>query len=227
MHYDCLIIDDDHEISQTVCEYFNMFDIATAYVTCYEDANAFLSINQVSLLLLDVNLGKDSGFLFCKELRKSSNTPVIFISARDSEADILSGLSLGGDDYIIKPFSMGILLAKVKAMLKRSTPDSPPMKTLAFGDLRIEYLSEKVYKNGEPVKLKPMEWKLLVYLLDKPNHVITKEELLANVWGDSFVSEGTLSVHIRHLREKLEEDPNVPTFIKTVWGTGYMYEVQR
>ncbi len=226
MKYDCLIIDDEPEISCTVCEYFNIFDVTSAYAKSYEAGMKILMENQVSMLLLDVNLGAESGFLFCKEVRKNSNIPIIFISARNTEQDILSGLSLGGDDYITKPFSMNILLAKVKAILKRSGEGRSLPEDISFGDVRIERATERVYKDDELVKMKPMEWKLLNYFMENQNRVISKDELLTKVWKDEFVSEGTLSVHVRHLREKIEEDPNTPRWIKTAWGTGYICEIQ-
>ncbi len=201
-----------------------MFDIKAEYKTNFDDGLTFLAEHTVSLLLLDVNLGKESGFLFCKEIRKTSNLPIIFISARGSEEDILSGLNLGGDDYITKPFSMGILLAKAKAILKRNMIAVQLPEIFEVGGLRIDKSTKRVYKNNVLVKLKPMEWKLLCYLLDNQKRGISKDELLTTVWGDQFVSEGTLSVHIRHLREKIEDDPNQPKLIKTVWGTGYICE---
>ncbi len=225
MKYDCLIIDDELEISQTICEYFNMFDVSSAYVTSFDEGVAFLEQNNVSLLLLDVNLGEQSGFSFCKQVRKTSGIPIVFISARNAEQDILSGLMIGGDDYITKPFSMNILLAKVKAILKRSSLQKEQADVLTCGNLRIERASSRVYKKDSIVKLKPMEWRLLQYLLDNQGRVITKDELLSKVWETQFVNEGTLSVHIRHLREKLEENPDSPQIIKTVWGTGYLCEL--
>lgn len=224
MKFDCLIVDDELEISKTVCEYFNMFDIKSAYSLNYQDGLDFLEKNSVSLLLLDVNLGNESGFLFCKEVRRTMNIPILFISARDTEQDILSGLSLGGDDYITKPFSMNVLLAKVKAILKRSVIRPDNQGAIARNSLLIDKTTMRVYKDDTLLKLKPMEWNLLLYLAENSGRVISKDELLQNVWGDEFVSEGTLSVHVRHLREKIENDPNEPKLIKTVWGTGYLFE---
>lgn len=234
-HHDCLIVDDEREIAQTISEYFNMFDVSSAFVTSYDEGLAFLTANEVSLLILDINLGEQSGFQFCKEVRKTSQVPVIFISARDSEDDILSGLAIGGDDFITKPFSMSILLAKVRALLKRlasSPPPAPPPAACAagmlkIGDLHIGADSTQVYRlqNGVKVQitLKPREWRLLLYFIRNPHTLILKDELLREVWQDAVVDEGTLSVHIRRLREKLESDPNEPTLIKTVWGSGYFW----
>jgi len=228
MTYDCLIIDDEISIAETTSEYFNMFDVKTSYVTNYSEGIAFIKENEVSLLLLDINLGDESGFVFCKELRRISDMPVIFISARSSDNDILTALNIGGDDYITKPFTLSILLAKVKAVLKRSAFTANTTSDLIIiGHIQVDVNAQKVYNDKKLVKLKPMEFKLLSYFLKNRNRVITKDELLDNVWEDSFIGDGTLSVHIRHLREKVEINPNEPMFIKTIWGTGYIFEFKK
>jgi two-component system response regulator RegX3 len=225
---DCLIIDDDSSIAATICEYFNLFNVSCEYATDYETGFKAVAEKQPSLILLDINLGEQSGFALCKKLREASDVPIIFISARNTDDDILAALGVGGDDYISKPFSMAVLLAKVKAMLKRSAPsqNQAPQSSIHFGSIEIDRASGRVLRNGEPVKLKPLEYKLLLYLIDNQGRRITKDELLENVWEDTFIGEGTLSVHVRHLREKLEDIPNDPRFIKTIWGSGYMFENQ-
>ncbi|MDR0469740.1 MAG: response regulator transcription factor [Peptococcaceae bacterium] len=223
---DCLIIDDEVSISETICEYFNLFGLKSEYVTDYESGLNVAAEKQPSLILLDVTLGGQSGFALCKTLRETSDVPILFISARNTDDDILVALGVGGDDYITKPFSMAVLLAKAQAMLKRSaaTAKTALDETMRFGDVEIEQGSGRVYRGGGLVKLKPLEQKLLLYLYSNRGRRVTKGELLENVWGDSFVGEGTLSVHIRHLREKLEDDPQNPRYIKTMWGSGYMFE---
>jgi two-component system response regulator RegX3 len=137
---------------------------------------------------------------------------------------------VGGDDYVTKPFSLAVLLAKAKAVLKHSAPISAPamvqapIEIIRFGRIKIELGNERVTRNGELVKLKPMELKLLLYLIENNGKRVTKDELLEKVWGDTVIGEGTLNVHICHLREKLEDVPNEPCFIKTVCGSGYMIE---
>ena len=223
---DCLIIDDEPSIASTICEYFSLFDVSCEYATDYETGLKLALENQPSLILLDVNLGGQSGFALCKTLRETSDVPILFISARNTDDDVLTALGVGGDDYITKPFSMAVLLAKAKAMLKRSAvaPKNPPGVVARFGDVEIERDSGRVSRDGDPVRLKPLELKLLLYLIDNQGRRITKDELLEKVWGDTFIGEGTLSVHIRHLREKLENDPKNPQYIKTMWGSGYMFE---
>ena len=224
MHYDCLVIEDEITIAQSISEYLSMFDIQTEYALNYSDAWKFLKINTVSVVLLDVMLGEDSGLKFCKELREISDVPIIFVSANSMEHDILAGLDLGGDDYVTKPFSLAILLAKVKAILRRGGETAKKTTVTAFGDIVIHPDSFKVEKGGSEVLLKPVEWDLLIYMCNNPKRLISKDELLDNVWKDKDVSEGTIATHIRYLREKLEGDPASPAYIKTVWGKGYLFE---
>lgn len=249
MNYKVLMIDDDEVIAQSTAEYFNMFDIKTAYVTSFEEAEDFLKKEQVSLLLLDINLGDKSGFELCKRVRENYDMPILFISARTSDDDVLTALNIGGDDYIKKPYTLNILLAKVKAILSRyekakemaehaagnqqSGDASTSMKLRTDREDGCIKLTEeivldmnvhKIKRADTQISLKAMEYKMLLYLLENRNRVVTKEELLKNVWNDEFIGEGTLSVHIRHLREKIEVEPKNPEIIKTVWGVGYMIE---
>ncbi|KTD87286.1 response regulator transcription factor [Paenibacillus etheri] len=226
MRYDCLIIDDEIELAETTCEYFNLFDVQTAFVTSAEACRSFLSEHQVSMLLLDINLGGESGFQLCKELRQTTGIPILFISARSSEDDVLIALDIGGDDYIHKPYTLRVLLAKVKAVLKRYNNGVVAEASLleSGGPVQIDPELRRASLNGVPLKLKTMEYKLLKFLIQHKNRVIPKEELFTGVWGDAFAGDGTLNVHIRHLREKIEQNPNDPQYIRTVWGIGYAFE---
>lgn len=224
MVYNCLIVDDEEAIAQATCEYFNMFDISSYYVTSYEDCLDFLETNTISLLLLDINLGGRSGFELCKKIRQTLDIPILFISARTDDDDILTALNIGGDDYIAKPFRLNILLAKVRAMLRRCETAPTVIPGKESGSLVLDYDSRQVIVHGSPVPLKEMEFKLLCYLMENKGKVITKEEIFQNVWQDCFVGDGTLSVHIRHLRCKIENDPDQPKYIKTRWGVGYVFE---
>lgn len=224
MHYDCLIVDDELAIAQSTCEYFNLFELTSAYVTGYDECLDFWALHTVSLILLDINLGDQSGFLLCKKLREQSDVPILFISARTSDDDVLTALNIGGDDYIKKPYTLSILLAKVKAVLKRCAQPAGP-QILNAGHVAVHLDSHKVMIGEVPVALKEMEFRLLVYLVQNKNRVIPKDELLDNVWPTPYTGEGTLTVHIRHLREKLERDPNHPELIQTVWGTGYRMDI--
>jgi two-component system response regulator RegX3 len=218
MHYDCLIIDDEPEMASGTCEYFNLFGVSSHYKLTADDALSFLAENTISLILLDISLGQSSGFTLCKTLRETLDVPILFVSARTDHEDMLLALNIGGDDYISKPYSLSVLLAKVKAVLKRYASAKPE------GRLRVDTATERITLDGAALQLKNMEYKLLKYLLDNKGRIVGKDELFEKVWGDAFVSDGTLSVHIHRLREKIETDPNNPLLIKTVWGVGYVYD---
>ncbi len=224
MKYDCLIIDDEAALCEATNEYFNVFGLKSAYASSYQEGLRFLKNNEVSLLLLDINLDEKSGFELCKELRKDSQIPILFISARQSDDDVLMALGIGGDDYIKKPYTLSILLAKVKAMLKRCGESATP-ELIHINDLKIDLRTSKVFLRGEPLNLKLMEFKLLVYLVKNKNRTIPKEEFFEQVWNGGIVGDSTLNVHVRRLREKIEENPNQPKYIKTAWGQGYSFEV--
>lgn len=224
MHYNCLIVDDEIELSKMTCEYFQMFDVSCAYVETACECETFLKENQVDVLLMDINLGDESGFNICRKIRQKSEIPILFISARQSDDDVLIALNIGGDDYIKKPYSLSVLLAKVRVMMKRMV-SREEIKTDENGAVSIDEGTMRIYVEGKEVQLKAKEFKLFQYLYENKNVIVTKEELFNKVWGDSYFSDGTLNVHIRKLREKIEEDPNEPKIIKTIWGTGYMLKL--
>ncbi|MBR5416635.1 MAG: response regulator transcription factor [Clostridiales bacterium] len=236
MHYSVLIVDDELELSEYTSKYFNMSGVSATYVTDKDSALDFFNENTCSLILLDINLGEDSGFELCQMIRAKMNVPIFFISARSAEDDMLLALSIGGDDYICKPYSLGVLLAKVKAALKRyeeasqtasEKNDPEEEKNLVkLGATTIDLLRAVVIRNGEKTPLKAMEFRLLVYMLNNRNRIIKKEEFFEKIWGTEFVGDVTLNVHIRHLREKIEDDASNPAFIKTVWGSGFILEDQ-
>lgn len=225
MRYDCLIVDDEKAIADNTCEYFNMFDVKTKACYSMAEALSFFSENETGLVLLDINLGDGSGFELCKHIRESLNIPILFISARNTDDDKIIALNIGGDDYVEKPYSLGVLLAKVKVMLRRfgAMEEKPQADIFTDGDLSVDKKNKTVTISGEPKKLTSMEFSLLCYLIENPNRLITKAELFDNVWKDKFTSDGTLNVHIRKLREAIEEDPKNPLRIQTVWKEGYKY----
>ena len=227
MKYSVLIIDDEKELAESTSEYFNMMGISSKYVLTSQEALDFFKDNEAGVILLDINLGDASGFTLCKTLRETINCPILFISARSSDDDMVVALNIGGDDYITKPYSLNVLFAKVKAVLNRyESTEKKSGNVLIFGDIKIDIGSGIVFKGGNEVSLTAMEYKLLTYLANNRNKVIGKEEIFNNVWDDSFVSDGTLNVHIRHLREKLEDDPNEPVYIKTARGRGYLFKAE-
>ncbi len=221
MTYDCLIIDDERMLAQNTAEYFNLFGVSTYAVFSVEECLSFFENNRAQLLLLDINLEDGSGFDLCKHLRKSTDIPIMFISARTSDDDKIVALNIGGDDYVQKPYSLGVLLAKVKAMLKRCRQSS--VGCFSDGRMTIDTVKRQLTIDGVQVKLKALEFKLLAYLVDNRDRVVSKAELFDNVWHDKFTGDGTLNVHIRRIREVIERDANNPEYIVTVWGEGYKF----
>ena len=226
MRYDCLIIDDEKELCNNTAEYFNMFDVKTAAVYSSAEAEAFLKDNETALVLLDINLSDGSGFELCKKIRQTLNIPILFISARNTDDDKIIALNIGGDDYIEKPYSLGVLLAKVKVVLKRfANAENDSSKKADFDDgyLKLDTVNKAVFVNGEEKKITSIEWKLLEYLINNKNRLVTKTEIFDNVWNDKFTTDGTLNVHIRKIREAIEKDPQDPKYIVTVWKEGYKF----
>lgn len=221
MKFNCLIVDDEKVLADSTAEYFNLFGVTTAVVYNAKECREFLRNNSVELILLDINLDDGNGFDLCKELRNNTNIPILFISARTSDDDKIVALNIGGDDYIQKPYSLGVLLAKVKVVLKRY--GKVEKTEYSNGYLNVNMKTKQVCVNGNLVKLTTLEFKLLTYLIENENNVISKQELFEKVWGDRFVGDGTLNVHVRKLREAIEIDPNNPKYIITVWGDGYKF----
>ncbi len=223
MNYDCLIVDDEELLSENTRDYFNTFGVKTAWVADAASCLDFFRENQAGLILLDINLGGSSGFDLCRRLRETTDIPILFISARTSDSDMLMALNIGGDDYVPKPYSLPVLLAKVKAVLRRY--QGGERAVFICDKLRVDFEHTAVYAGGERLSLKAMEFKLLSYLVKNKNRVVTKDEIFREVWEQAITTDNTLNVHIRHLREKIEDNPNEPNYIKTVWGTGYIFEV--
>lgn len=217
-----LIIEDDKELARITSDMLISYGYEVEEARDCEEAFALLTDTQFHLILMDINLPDGTGFEVCRELRKGSKVPVIFASARTSEDDKVRGLDMGGDDYLAKPYSLRELLARVNALIRRTYGENEEGKVFQFGGVVVDVGSRTVNKNGAEVKLALKEFDLLAYLCVHGNRVIPKEELLREVWGVfSEVEISTVAVHIRWLREKLEENPATPRFIKTIWGVGY------
>lgn len=221
MQYDCLIIDDEKLLADSTAEYFNLFGVKTAVAYCASECRAFFQEHSAQLLLLDINLGDGSGFALCKELREKTTIPILFISARTSDDDQIIALQIGGDDYVQKPYSLSVLLAKVKAVLRRFGQG----ESAAYSDgrLTVDFRAKQAFVDGNAVKLTLLEFRLLSYLIKNENKAIPKQELFENVWEDKFTGDGTLNVHIRKIREAIEKNPGKPEYILTVWGDGYKF----
>lgn len=222
-----LIIDDDEDLSMIISDMLENYGYGVTCATDSKTAFNLLSDNVFHLILLDINLPDTTGFELCKELRRVSTVPVIFASARTNETDRITGFDIGGDDYLPKPYSMKELLSRVNALLRRTYGFTEQEKVVTFGGISVNITARTVTKNGKSISLSLREFDLLVYLCEHKNTAIPKKKLLTEVWGAfSIVEPSTLTVHIRWLREKLEDTPAVPNYIKTVWGVGYILEVE-
>ncbi len=222
-----LIVDDDKDLSFIISEMLENYGYSVTTADSGEEALALLSEHTYHLILLDINLPDTTGLELCKELRRVSQIPVIFASARTSESDRITGFDIGGDDYLPKPYSMKELLSRVNALIRRTYGFSEQEKIVSFGDISVNITARTVLRNNAAVSLSLREFDLLAYLCEHKNNAVTKEKLLSEVWGAfSAVEPSTLTVHIRWLREKLEADPANPQFIKTVYKVGYMLEVK-
>jgi DNA-binding response OmpR family regulator len=217
-----LIIDDDTALAEITSDMLKAYGYQVTIAGNAQQAYSLLADNSYHLILLDVNLPRESGFEICRELRKVSSVPIIFASARSGENDRITGFDIGGDDYLIKPYSLKELLSRVNALYRRTYGFKEEEKNYLLGDIEIQATARVVTKNGIPVSLSLKEFDLLLYLAGNLNKAVPKEKLLREVWGIYSEAEiSTVAVHIRWLREKLESDPANPVYIKTVWGIGY------
>lgn len=225
MKRNLLIVDDDEDLSYIISDMLEGYGYRVSVAGSGKEAFDLLSEQTFHLILLDINLPGSTGFELCRELREVSTVPVIFASARTSETDRIKGFDIGGDDYLPKPYSMKELLSRVNALIRR-TYGFREEKELSFGDITVNMTARTVKKGGEALSLSLKEFDLLACLCEHKNQAISKEKLIAEVWGAfTMVEPSTLTVHIRWLREKIEEDPAKPRYIKTVFKVGYMLEV--
>lgn len=226
MQKNILIVDDDEDLSDIIADMLEGYGYHVTKAGDGKTAFSLLSDNTFHLILLDINLPDGTGFALCEELREVSTVPVIFASARTSEDDRITGFDIGGDDYLPKPYSMKELLSRVNALIRRTYGFLEDEQIVSFGDVTVNITSRTVLKKGEALSLSLKEFDLLAYLCGHKNIAIPKEKLITEVWGAfSMVEPSTLTVHIRWLREKIEDVPAEPKYIKTVYKVGYMLEV--
>ena len=225
-----LIIEDDRDIIELVR--YNLVNEGFQ-VTAASDGTAGLASLKKSppdILLLDLMLPRLSGLEICKEIRRDSalnRLPILMLTARGEEADRVVGLEMGADDYVTKPFSPRELAARVRALLRRTDPADDSQRTIAVGKLLIDPAAYRVAREGKPLTLSTLEFRLLYYLAARPNRVFTRDQLLDAVWGtERFVTPRSVDVYVRRLREKIEADPENPAHLKTVRGAGYLFETR-
>jgi DNA-binding response OmpR family regulator len=179
----------------------------------------------VNLVILDMMMPIMDGLEACQKIRQASSVPIIMLTARGREEDVVNAFEMGADDYIVKPFRPRELVARIHAVLKRAAQDEEARKLLAFGSLMMDLEAHRVMYRDRNIQMSPMEFKLLRYLMENAGVVLSKEDLLQNVWGypPSAGDMNLIEATVRRLRKKVEKDPSHPRFIKTVWGTGYRF----
>ncbi len=216
-----LVVDDEPSVRDVVVRYLRQEGYATLEAGDGDAAREVLETQTPSLIILDLVLPGMDGLSLCRWIRERSELPVIMITALGEESDRLTGLELGADDYLMKPFSPRELMARVKAMLRRASPPVT-LERIEFGDLVIDPDRREALKRGSPLRLTTLEFDLLWFLASNPNRVFERGELMQSVWGyTSELDTGTVTVHVRRLRAKIEDDPSRPRHLETVWGSGY------
>ena len=217
-----LVVDDEPIVREVVVRYLAREGHRTLEAADGNAARDAIERADPDLVVLDVMLPGTDGLELCKWIRSTSELPVIMLTARGEEADRIVGLELGADDYVTKPFSPRELAARVRSVLRRATPADAAVERLTFGDVELERATRDARKAGAEVRLTAKEFDLLWFLASHPRRVFSRDQLMASVWGyTAALDTGTVTVHVRRLREKLEDSPSEPRHLQTVWGVGY------
>jgi DNA-binding response OmpR family regulator len=219
-----LVVDDEPVVRDVVVRYLEQAGYRTLQAADGDSARELLEQETPSLVVLDLMLpGGTDGLALCRWIRARSRLPVIMVTALGEEADRLAGLELGADDYLTKPFSPRELTARVTAVLRRAQP-AAEAERIEAGDLLIDTSRREVLKRGAPLRLTALEFDLLRFLAANPDRVFSRRQLMDSVWGyTSALDTGTVTVHVRRLREKIEDDPSRPRQLETIWGSGYRF----
>lgn len=222
---DILLVEDNRELAELLQAFLEKDGFTVHPVPTGEEAAVYLEENNVKIMLLDIMLPGMDDFAVCRTVREKGDIPILIMSARAEKDDKLNGFGLGADDYMEKPVDPDLLTAKVRALLQRTYGARSETDYLVSGGLTIDKNARKVYRDGQAVELNVKEYELLLLLAENPGRTLHKEYLFDRIWGmDSFSENQTLTVHIRMLRNKIEENPRAPRRIQTVWGVGYRYE---
>jgi DNA-binding response OmpR family regulator len=219
-----LVVDDEPIVREVVARYLRRDGFRTLEAGDGLEARELVERDEPSLVVLDVMLPGMDGLALCRWIRARSDLPVILLTARGEEADRIVGLELGADDYITKPFSPRELAARVRTVLRRAQPTTPRDERLEFDGLVLDAATRDVRRNGELLRLTAKEFDLLWFLASHPRRVFSRDQLMIRVWGyETALDTGTVTVHMRRLREKIEDDPSRPRLLETVWGVGYRF----
>lgn len=222
-----LLLEDDLSLIQGLTFAFKKqgFELETARTL--KEADALWGEGRYDLLVLDVSLPDGTGFEFCEKVRRVSKVPIMFLTASDEEMNIIMGLDMGADDYITKPFKLGVLVSRVNALLRRAKDFSTASTELASNGIKVLLLQGQAFKNGALLDLTAAEYKLLCLFMKNPNVVLTKEQILDKLWDceGNYIDNSTLTVYMRRLRMKIEDDPGEPKMLLTVRRMGYKWAV--
>jgi len=219
-----LVVDDEPIVREVVVSYLRRAGFHTLEAGDGDTARELVAQESPGLVVLDVMLPGADGLELCRWIRARSDVPVIMLTARGEEADRIVGLELGADDYVTKPFSPRELATRVRTVLRRSEPSLSRAESLTFDGLEISARTREVTKAGEPLRLTAKEFDLLWFLANHPRQVFSRDQLMDRVWGyEAALDTGTVTVHVRRLREKIEDDASRPRFLQTVWGVGYRF----
>ena len=222
-----LLLEDDLSLINGLSFAFKKQGFELVVTRTLKEADSLWVDGKYDLLVLDVSLPDGTGFEFCKKVRQVSKVPIIFLTAADEEMDIIMGLDIGGDDYITKPFKLGVLVSRVNALLRRAKDFSSADTQLESNGMKVLLLQGQAFKNGKLLDLTAAEYKLLCLFMRNPNMVLTKEQILDKLWDcdGNYIDSSTLTVYMRRLRIKIEDNPSEPQMLLTVRGMGYKWNV--
>lgn len=222
-----LLLEDDLSLINGLSFAFRKQGFKLSVARTLKEADSLWADGKYDLLVLDVALPDGTGFEFCQKVRQASKVPIIFLTAADEEMNIIMGLDIGGDDYITKPFKLGVLVSRVNALLRRAKDFSSADTQLESNGIKVLLLQGQAFKNGELLELTAAEYKLLCLFMRNPNMVLTKEKILDQLWDcdGNYIDSSTLTVYMRRLRIKVEDNPSEPQMLLTVRGMGYKWNV--
>ncbi|MCG1012053.1 response regulator transcription factor [Tepidanaerobacter sp. GT38] len=226
--YNVLVAEDEREIAAAIEVYLKNQNYGVFKAYNGEEALEILKKHEIHLVLMDIMMPKMDGIEAVMKIRETSNVPIIFLTAKSEDVDKILGLNIGADDYITKPFNPLELLARINSNIRRYTSYSTTPATnddvIQIGGIQLDDLKKQVTVDGKPIKLTPLEYKILHLLMNNPNRVFSIEEIYEKVWQEPAYNPDTVTVHIRRIREKIEINPKEPKYLKVVWGIGYKFE---
>ena len=222
-----LLLEDDLSLINGLSFVFKKQGFELSIARTLKEAEGMWKDGKYDLLILDVSLPDGCGFEFCKKVRLTSKVPIIFLTASDEETSIIMGLDIGGDDYITKPFKLGVFVSRINALLRRANSFQTSDTELQSNGIKVLLLQGQVFKNGVLLDLTAVEYKLLCLFMRNPNMVLTKEQILDRLWDcdGNYIDSSTLTVYMRRLRMKIEDNPSEPQMLRTVRGMGYKWNI--